>query len=433
MALFGSSGIRGVVGEEITNRLAMELGQTIGERYRRVVVGRDPRTSGEMLSSALISGLLSTGADVADAGIVSTPTLVHAAREFDCGIVVTASHNPGEYNGFKLWNPSGLAFVEKQRREVEEALGRQKKLAGWREIGSLTHLEGAVRDHIEAIRKEIVSLDLKVVVDCGCGSAATITPFLLQELGCDLVTLNCQLDGRFPGRDPEPTAEGLSVLGSMVVKSSADLGIAHDGDGDRMVAVDEKGRFVGGDLLLPILAMKEAKESIVVPVNSSMVLDDLLKNVKIWRTRVGDVFVGEEIERRNADFGGEPSGTWIFPSFSLCPDGIYAAARLAKIVESEPLSDMVAEIPRYPLLRESLRFEPGRRAEIVERLEKALKDTGWDISTIDGWRVDFGDGWGLVRLSGTEPKIRITSEAREEERAKDIFARLDAIVRKVVG
>ncbi len=378
-----------------------------------------------MLAHALSAGVLSTGASAIDAGLVSTPTLARGARDLACGVVITASHNPAPYNGIKVWNPDGMAFDEAQQREVEEALDRGRlPLPTWDRIGRLFTRPDLAQQHAEAVLRDVGTAKVRVVVDCGCGATATITPFLLRQMGCEVIAINAQADGHFPGRDPEPTEENLGVLASTVPAAKADLGIAHDGDGDRMVAVDRYGRFVGGDTLLALFAREEVRNNLVVPVDASMVLEDLLPKSKIWRTRVGDVFVAAELKRRKADFGGEPSGTWIFPKATLCPDGVYAAARLVSMVVDRPLDVIVREIPRYPILRGSISYVASRRATIESRLDTALRGLGADISTVDGWRLQFDDGWSLVRFSGTEPKIRVLAESRNEAGAKEIYSRV---------
>ncbi len=423
MARFGSSGIRGLANVEVTPRLALQVGQVVGELYNSALVGRDPRTTGPMLASALIAGVLSAGGDAVDAGLVSTPTLARGAVDYGCGVVITASHNPAPYNGIKLWNPDGMAFDERQQEEIEAALDAGKfRAVGWDAVGRLSSRDDLVAEHIDAILAELGPAKLRVVVDCACGATATITPFLLREMGCEVIALNAQADGHFPGREPEPTEENLGLLKSTVRSVGADLGIAHDGDGDRMVAVDRDGTFLGGDTLLALFAKQEVRNALVVPVDASMVLDDLLPNAKIYRTRVGDVYVAGELKRRNADFGGEPSGTWIFPKATLCPDGVYAAARLVKLAAGGTLPSAVRAIPRYPMIRGSVPFDRARRAEVQARLDTSLRGLGADVTTVDGWRLRWDDGWALVRLSGTEPKIRLLAESRDEARAKAIYA-----------
>jgi len=288
--------------------------------------------------------------------------------------------------------------------------------------------------HAKAILSAVGGADLHVVVDCACGATSTLTPAVLREMGCRVTALNSQPDGHFPGRDPEPTEENLGDLKRTVVSTGAALGIAHDGDGDRMVAVDDRGRYVGGDRLLPLFAKLHARRSIVVPVDASMALDDLLTGVEVHRTRVGDVFVGQEVKRLGADFGGEPSGTWIFPKETLCPDGVYAAAYLVSLVKARgrKLSELVDEIPHYPLFRDAVKFEARKREEVEAALEREVAGAEGKVSRLDGWRVQFGDGWVVVRLSGTEPKVRITAEARERARAEALLEWGRALVRRAV-
>jgi len=407
----------------VTPELALCVGKALGELYGITVVGRDPRTSGPMLSAALIAGVLSAGAGVVDAGLVSTPTLARGASDYKCGAMVTASHNPAPYNGIKLWNPDGMAFDEKQQEEIEAAIdSRSFRVATWEEVGGLSRRDDLVERHIDAILRDIGSAKARVVVDCGCGATSTITPYLLREMGCEVVAINAHADGHFPGRDPEPTEENLALLKSTVRSVQADLGIAHDGDGDRMVAVAGDGTFVGGDTLLAIFARREVRRGLVVPVDASMVVEDLLPEAKVWRTRVGDVYVASELKRRGADFGGEPSGTWIFPKATFCPDGVYAAARLVSIVADRPLASLAQEVPRYPMIRGAVAYDASKRPSIERTLDRALRGLGAEVTTPDGWRLQFEDGWALVRFSGTEPKIRVLAESREEPRAKEIYS-----------
>jgi len=419
--LFGSSGIRGVANVDITADLALAVGRAIGSAYGGTIVGRDPRLSGEMLASALMAGIQASGADATDAGMVSTPTLARGAKDYKCGAVITASHNPAPYNGIKLWNPDGVAFDEAQQEEVEAALERKAfPHSAWDRVGA-RHARADLADrHREAILSAVGRASLKVVVDCGSGATSTITPRVLEEMGCKVTALNSHPDGRFPGRDPEPTEENLELLRHTVQAVGADLGIAHDGDGDRMVAVDEKGAYVGGDRLLAVFAKREVRRTAVVPVDTSMAIDEMLPAARIVRTRVGDVYVAQEVRRQKADFGGEPSGTWIFPKVTLCPDGVYAAAHLVTLVSETPLSRLVAEVPAYPLLRGGVPFTAPRE-RVVEGVEAAMASMGRPVERVDGWRVAFDDGWFLVRLSGTEPKVRVTAEARTEARAKELY------------
>ena len=435
MGLFGSSGIRGVVNEKMTPELALKAGRALGLTHKNVVIGHDPRTSSGMIENAVVAGLLSSGARVTRVGLVSTPTLAYAARKFDCGVMVTASHNPPEYNGLKFWNPDGMAFSLQQQDELERLINSDIRGVSWMAISQETTAQDAVFDHIAVILRNVKPCSLKVVVDCGCGSASTITPFVLREMGCRVIALNAQPDGFFPARDPEPVDENLSQLKDAVRATGADLGIAHDGDADRMMAVDETGRLVTGDELLAYFCRYEVKGSVACPVDVSMAVDRCGSDVKVYRTRIGDAFVSEEVRKVGADFGGETSGTWIFPRISYCPDGIYAAAKLVELVSQHgPLSKAIAELPRYPLRRGGIRFEREcDRDGIMRGISSAVElETYRSLSTLDGLRVQYDDGWMLIRPSGTEPKIRITAEAVDADAAERLYARAESIVKRCI-
>jgi phosphoglucosamine mutase len=446
MVLFGSSGIRGLANKEITPELAMKVGLAVGSLHDSAVIGRDPRTSGEMIEHAVISGLLSAGCCVVRIGMVSTPTLAFAVKNYDCGIMITASHNPPEYGGIKLWNRDGAAFNTQQQNEIESMIQNAAwKTAQWDRIGRVNE-KSAVEEHAEMIVGKVGSASLKVLVDCGCGAASTITPYVLRRMGCNVITLNSQPDGFFPARDPEPVEKNLGMLKKATVAFGADLGMAHDGDADRMMAVDGLGRFIEGDKLLAFFGLRETKKSIVVPVDTSIMVDDVLKGRKVYRSRVGDVYVAEELKKRNADFGGEPSGSWIFPKVSLCPDGIYAAARLVEIVQQEGnLDALLDELPSYPVIRGSVPCSNEKKKAAMEKIGSELKKLGdlmnpskkdeysWvhqNVSSIDGIRADMKNGWILVRPSGTEPKLRITAEARNN--IEELYAMAEEMVKEAL-
>jgi phosphoglucosamine mutase len=414
MKLFGTSGIRGVVSSDLV-QLALKVGLAVGKIYNSVVVGCDTRTSNDAMKSALISGLLTAGSRCCDAGVVPTPTLALAAREFDAGAMLTASHNPPEYNGIKLLNPDGSAFSPFRQKQIEEMILHDSfAAASWDKIQRSSVYEGAVDKHVERIMRDFPGgLHLKVAVDCGCGAASVITPYLLEKLGCEVVALNCHPSGFFP-RDAEPTEASLGDLMQTVLESGADLGIAHDGDADRMMAVDDRGRFVSGDKLLVLFARQAGAKEVVTTIDASMVIDEM--GFAVTRTRVGDACVSEEL-KKGGDFGGEPSGSWVFPGISLCPDGIYAAARVVAMAGGQKLSQLADSIPHYPLLRGSLSSD----GIVMSALEPLLADMEpLSVSNTDGIRLSFEDGWLLVRASGTEPKVRLTVEAKSEARARQL-------------
>jgi phosphoglucosamine mutase len=430
-AKFGSSGIGGVANTEITPVLALDLGLAMGSIYPEIAAGHDPRTASEMIENAVVAGLLSAGCRVIKIGMVPTPTLALFSKHFGCGIMITASHNPAQYIGMKLFN-DGISFDTQQQEEIENIL-REKKFrrAGWEDTGNMSASNDAIREHSELILNNISMRrkGLKVVVDCGNGAASVITPYVLGKMGCRVITLNSQPDGNFPGREPEPVEENLGLLKSTVKATGADLGIAHDGDADRMMAVDNYGRYVSGDKMLALFAVREARYAIAVPVDTSRVIDDLLDGIKITRTRVGDVYVAEYLKKTGGEFGGEPSGAWIFPKVSLCPDGIYAAARLVEIVEKEgEFGKLLDNIPEYPVKRGAFPCTDKKKAMV--RIIEKLREIG-EINTLDGVRVDLEDGWILIRPSGTEPKIRITVESND--RCKELYDMASDIVKEAAA
>jgi phosphoglucosamine mutase len=242
-----------------------------------------------------------------------------------------------------------------------------------------------------------------------------------------VITLNSQPDGFFPARNPEPVEKNLELLKKATLSFGADIGIAHDGDADRMMAIDPGGRFIEGDKLLAFFGMRETSHSIVVPVDTSIMVDDVLKNRKIYRTRVGDVYVAEELKKRNAQFGGEPSGSWIFPGISLCPDGILAAAKLVEMVQNEGRLDaLIDELPTYPMIRGAVPCSNEKKGTVMKKIAVSLRKMG-EVTDIDGIRLETEDGWILVRPSGTEPKIRITAEARKG--VEELYGKGEKLVR----
>ncbi|MFH1650988.1 MAG: phosphoglucosamine mutase [Chloroflexota bacterium] len=416
MRLFGTSGIRRVVDESLLS-LCFRVGLAVGRTYGAVAVGRDTRTSGNALEHAVVAGLLAAGARCDVLGIVPTPTLAFLTREYGAGVMITASHNPPEYNGVKLWNPDGSSFDTAQQEQIEEmVLAEASPLAGWELMRGAGRRDGAVERHLERIKQDFPeSVGAKVVVDAGCGAAALVTPRLLRELGAEVLALDCYPSGFFP-RGIEPTAENLVNLSRTVVSARAAVGIAHDGDADRMMAVDEKGRFISGDRLLALLAGEMDAREIVTTLDASMALEEM--GFRVRRTPVGDTYISAAIRKDGGDFGGEASGAWVFPAVSFCPDGIYAAALLAALAGKKKLSALADGVPAYPILRGTV----SRRGIDIDDIEKRLLPLKPRVvSRIDGIQLDFKDGWLLVRASGTEPKVRLTAEARTEARARELY------------
>ena len=457
---FGTDGWRGIISEDFTltrvriaargianylfarERKELPLYQKSPEKasYKAVyrppsagmVVGYDSRllsedfarAASEVLASSQIPVYLSDQA-------LPTPAVSLAVTELltSGAIMITASHNPPEYTGVKLFNPDGMAFDSKQQTTIEKLIkDKNLELASWMDMQDIRTDKNAVSDHISMILSTIsIKKKMKVVVDSGCGAASLTTPYLLREMGCDVVTLNSQPDGFFPGRGPEPKEESLFALRSVVLGTNADIGIAHDGDADRMVAVDERGEMVSNDKLLAFFGEYEAEKKMVVPVDASMLIDAVLPDVEIIRTRVGDVFVAEEIKRTGADFGGEASGTWIFPRVSYCPDGVYAASRLVELLSNttEKFADKLSSMPEYVIKRGSAPYHGN-----MDKIGKELLALNFsEIDTIDGFRLTFDDVWVLVRPSGTEPLIRITVEGKTKQLVDELYNKIHKIIK----
>jgi len=404
--LFGSSGIRRRYDLPLAE-LALSLGSGLAASAADVVVGTDTRTSSPILADAAISGLLSGGAHVTFGGIAPTPTVAFAARTFDAGLMVTASHNPEEYNGLKVFNPDGSSFTPPQQEALEEKMGAFQ-WKGWEcqeEMEEADLLSG----HRKAIlsRRE-VSRDLIAVIDCGNGAGSVITPDLLSAMGISTLPLNCHTSGHF-ARPSEPLEEGLGYVAEMVRAGSADCGVVHDGDADRMMGFDGRGRFIDGDRLMVLFARYLDAGHVVTTMDASMIIEEV---AEVQRTPVGDTHVSTRL-REWGDFGGEPSGAWIFPGHSLCPDGIYAAALFCEMVSEWDVAEELDRIPRYPIVRESRSCSDA--GEVMKRLGAS--------SPTDGIRQVEEDGWFLIRASGTEPKVRITAEGKTGQAAKRLAER----------
>lgn len=425
--MFGTSGIRGPVGEEVDAELAVAVGRALGMDAESVVVGRDPRESGRYLTDALAAGLLESGTDVIDLGMAATPTVARAVgwETADAGVSVTASHNPPEDNGLKLWQPSGQAFDAQLRDRITTRVEQEaSEPADWDATGARVHADATER-HVQAL-VDAVDFDcsLRVAVDVGNG-AGGVTADALDALGCHVVTLNAQPDGSFPGRPSEPTAANCESLTRLVETTDADLGLAHDGDADRLRAVTGDGVFLSGDVLLALFAREaaDAGERVAVPVDTSRAVEDYLADagIETTRTRVGDVYVAEAASQDGVAFGGEPSGAWIWPEETLCPDGPLAACRLAELAATHSLSDRVREVPTYPIRRSNVRVD--RKAAVMDRVRDRVQSEFERVSTLDGVRVDTADGWFLIRASGTQPLLRITAEATGADRAETLHQR----------
>ncbi|UCC17554.1 MAG: phosphoglucosamine mutase [Dehalococcoidales bacterium] len=426
MKLFGTSGIRTIADSHLVE-LALKAGMATGQLYGDIVVGNDTRTSSQAVKYAFISGALIAGADCTDVGLVPTPTLAIAAEKSRAGVMITASHNPPEYNGLKFINPDGSAFNTTQQSQIEEMIASGSYTSiKWDAFGNVRTSEDAVNKHVDRILSNITGqFNKKVVLDCGGGAASVITPVLLRKMGCEVIELNCVPRGDFT-RPSEPTEENLEELMRVTSEVGADLGIAHDGDADRMMAVDDKGRFIPGDKLLVLLTRDVGAKKVITTMDASMIIEET--GAEVIRTKIGDSYVSTEL-KNGGEFGGEPSGSWMFPENSLCPDGIYAAARMIAIAGRTSISDLVKEIPEYPIQRTSVRVNKIDMTGLEEIL-MSLNPVSTDNK--DGIKLVFDDSWALIRLSGTEPKLRLTVEGKNREILRNLHDTCLVIINECV-
>ncbi|MGB9740220.1 MAG: phosphoglucosamine mutase [Candidatus Bathyarchaeia archaeon] len=446
--LFGSSGIRGIVNIDLTPTLAVKVGlatATFGKK--RVLIARDTRVSGLMLEKALVSGLLAGGVNVYCLNVLPTPVLAYLTKHLnaDTGIMITASHNPPQYNGIKFFDNNSAAYNEEKQDKIEKIIKSQNfTFAEWRKIGNAVAADESQK-YIDTICKAVkLRKNWRIVIDPGCGATHSIAPTVFRILGCKVTGINAHPDGFFTARSPEPDAESLVSLAKIVHELKADLGVAYDGDGDRVAFVDEKGRFVDFDRVLAAYAAYVVSENgggtVVTNVEASMCVDDTVSadGGKVVRTKVGDIYIAESVIRHKAIFGGEPCGAWIHPKLHYCPDGILSSTLLLEALEKEGkcLSDFVAEVPEYATVRENIACKNEAKLEVVKRTGEHLKSTFpryEDFSTVDGARLTLSEGWILVRASGTEPLIRLTVEGKSLKHAEELMKIAIEVVKKSIA
>jgi len=449
MKLFGSSGIRGLVNVEVTPLLAQKVGAALASQFEggAIIVGRDTRLSGRMLEAALTSGISSCGFVTGTLGIVPTPVVALLTREMgaEAGVAITASHNPPEYNGLKIFDTTGMAYTGKQQAALEETIEKAEfKTSSWSRVGRVEEING-VRFYVDTLAKAIgFTREWNVVCDLFNGATCTVAPEVFNELGCTTTMLNAQPDGSFPAGNPEPNTESLARLGRMMRETKASIGFGFDGDGDRMMAVDEKGNVPSPDRVLAAYAKHVVEERgggiIVTHVGASMCIDEAVESAggSVIRTKVGDVHITEAMIANEAVFGGEPVGAWVHPEVHLCPDGILSALKLMLALEEEgkTLSEMVADIPDYPTLRAKVECPNKVKERVMDGVSSNYGEGFSDVrnmTAVDGVRIELEDGWALIRPSGTEPVIRITVEAREEKRAKELLEASRSFVNSTMG
>lgn len=444
--LFGTFGVRGIVNRELTPELAYKLGLALATHLGnrgKVAIGRDNRTSGFMFESSVVAGLLAGGCDVLRLGLTPTPVLSFSIHHFKCdaGVIITASHNPPEYNGIKLWGSDGAGFERQREREIEKIVETGGTTVEWDRIGKALSAD-AVSAYTRALLQRVpkIKRKLRVVVDCGSAVGSLVTPYVLRELGCEVISMNSQLDGTFPGRKLEPVPENLQDLAKTVVACGADLGIAHDGDADRTLIADEKGNLLSGDRVFAFAALNylqhRKRPRIITTVATSKVIDDVAQklNGQVVRTRVGEPEIVGEYKRNGGDIGGEENGGVLFFDWTPCRDGIMTAVQFVlALAESETtVSELNSTLPQYHQVKQRIEC-PN---ELKPRVLQQLSEQEWEgqLTTIDGIRIDFDDGWLLLRPSGTEPIFRCFAEAKTAKRAAELaelgMARLKEAVEK---
>lgn len=403
--LFGSSGIRRRFDQTLAIT-ALKIGSALASRSPDIIVGMDTRTTSPLLAHLVISGILGTGGTVRNAGIVPTPTIAFSTRAAQAGCMITASHNPEEYNGLKLFNQDGSSFTKTEQAEMDTLLNTQHWI-DWKHQGR-EQVFDAITSHKNAILDKItIKGNGSVILDCGNGAGCLLTPSLLSDAGIKTTCINCNPSGYF-ARPSEPLKKHLGYIGKMIKKTGAGGAIVHDGDADRMMAFDNRGRYIDGDHLLVLFARYIGAKRVVTTSDASMIIEDYSE---VRRTPVGDAFVSEELLTWG-DFGGEPSGAWIFPTISYCPDGPFAAALFCEMSSEGDIAGEIDALPTYHLLRESFTCETAH--EVISRLGAS--------NPTEGIRIADEDGWCLIRASGTEPKIRITAEGKTLTIAKSLLA-----------
>jgi len=432
--IFRAYDIRGVFGEDLTSEVATRIGVAfatfLGEN-KEVLVARDVRLSGETLRKALVSGLVS-GCNVTDIGVVPTPLLYFAINRLqkDAGIMVTASHNPPEWNGFKLFQPKGSIYGKDMERIKQIAKKIDpKKLGGKR--GKSTRYKGIIQEYMDFVANKIeIKRKLKVITDTANGTCGLVAPSLFKRLGCKVLALNEKPDGTFPAHLPEPKEETLVELKKEVVKNKADFGVGYDGDGDRAVFVDDKGNLIPGDLALMVFAkdglQKGKGAKIIYELSCSMAVEEYVKGhggIPIVE-RVGHTFIMDKMIAENALLGGETSSHFYFSECNGVDDAIFASLRMAEILSKsdKKLSEIVDSLPTYPSIHEK-NFEcPDElKFAVIEKLGSKFKDYGLKFLDIDGVKLLDKDGWVLLRPSNTEPIIRVSAEAKTEEKLKELY------------
>jgi len=432
--LFGTNGIRGLVNKELTPATAIRIGSAIGTFFNRgeLLVGLDARTSSPMFARAVVSGLTATGCNVLFAGMAPTPALQFAVNKHRRagGVIITASHNPPEYNGIKVIWRDGVEISHEQEVKIEEIyFVEEARYADWNKLGDVQDLPEVIGEYVESIKAHVnvprIALrHYSVVVDAANSVAGLAAPSLLRDLGCRVTTINANIDGTFPGRPPEPRPENLDKTALMVKAVDADLGVAFDGDADRSVFIDEQGEIRAGDETFALVTkhfLEENKgEKIITPISSSTMVEDIVKAYggKLVWTKVGSVTVSQTMKKLKAKLGGEENGGIFYGPLHPVRDGTMATALMLEIMSKtkQRLSALLSELPKYFIEKGKVECPEELKQKVLQSLVRQLKNA--KKSTIDGVKIWFDDKSAiLIRPSGTEPIYRLYAEAKTREKA----------------
>ncbi|MFZ5631700.1 MAG: phosphoglucosamine mutase [Bacillota bacterium] len=440
--LFGTDGVRGVANRDLTPDLAMKIGRcgafvlARGQAGARIVIGRDTRISGDMLEAALVAGICSVGVDVLRVGILPTPAVAYLTRELGAsgGVVISASHNPARDNGIKYFGPSGYKLPDQTEDEIEALIEDPAPIsfpdgAG---VGRCIDVTDAADRYVNFLKQSVPAdlTGLTVVVDCANGSAFKVAPRVLEELGVRVIPIFNHPDGLNINQGCGSTS--LGALQEKVVGVGADLGLAHDGDADRVLAVDAEGRIVDGDHIMVICArhLKARGEldrnTVVTTVMSNMGLHLALREsgINVRETKVGDRYVLEECLQCGATFGGEQSGHILFLNHSTTGDGLLTALKLLSVIKDEgkPLARLAAQMEKLPQILENVRVENKNGVMESPLLMDAVRMAEERLA---------GQGRVLVRPSGTEPLVRVMAEGRDIETLRSLVEKIVTVVKKL--
>jgi len=431
---------RGIVNKDLTCEVATKIALVEGFRLKnhenaeRILIGGDHRVSTEMLKQALTAGFLSVGLDVVDCGILPTPILSFFVKKLSLpGVMVTASHNPPEWNGFQFHEPDSHIYGPIKEEDIKSKLNSELSLPDWQKIGSVSYKSGCIEEYTNQLSRMVsMKNSIRVVVDFGGGMASVAVPQLLKKLNIDTIEINSTLDPLFSQRPSEPSPEVIHELQKQVVREHADVGFAYDGDADRVMVVDEKGQVLESDKLIFLLCkdMLKPPGPIVVTADVSMAVEKNLadKGFKIIRDRWGQTFIGGRIKQSNAVFGAETNDHYMFPQLSLHADAIAATAFFCSIISRNPqsLSQMFAELPETYILREKINFTEdlihhqtdielflernyGSFEKIHERLYLASQDSSKLLirqSPFDRFVRIFAESYHLQKVHGMTEQVK---------------------------